>query len=525
MHKRKGLVIFLIILIIVLLFMVVTSVIYLRTDFLKTNKQLFYKYLLEDNQMLEMLESVNYEKNTKSYTSNGNINFVYEVNDKLGVSEIDSIAKNIKEKLESYEEIKNVTGTMKGNVDKNNKNEYYEIQLEKNSEQIMNLELVKNEDKYAWKSKQIMNAYVGIENNNLKNFLKKIGIENDELIPNKIDFDKAYKAITEMNPDEKEHVFETYKDVLIQSIDNDNYDKQSNQKININNSEYNTDLYSLNLTKAESIENFVKILKTLKQDSITLNMICNKIKVINPDSDINISKLVNKIDLYIEEANRWEKSDSEYIRIDVYVDKKIVRKVDFSIENRKQICFEYEDKEGKQILQISQNNIYEEPTAIVYDLRESLQHTKKIKIVKEADYTTYGFVMYNIKDMYKAILDRTSNQEDVNQFNQYNIEDLKNIYEKYKNNDDQLSEISFNIKLPNNKDDKTIASMYLLVADSKIGIDILEEKNYTDNIENTITLNKNNSIMLNNYSKETIEKILNTIKTVGAKTLKNKIGL
>ena len=71
------------------------------------------------------------------------------------------------------------------------------------------------------------------------------------------------------------------------------------------------------------------------------------------------------------------------------IDKKIVRKVDFSIENRKQICFEYEDKEGKQILQISQNNIYEEPTAIVYDLRESLQHTKKIKIVKEADYTTY----------------------------------------------------------------------------------------------------------------------------------------
>ena len=560
MQKKKNLIIVLISIMSILLLGIVLAVVYLKTDFLKTDKQLFYKYLLEENQMLDMVKKEKQNKNSKSYTGSGNIDFIYEYNNDVEVNENDQIAKNLQKNLQNLESLKKLTGTIESNVDKTNNKEYHAVQLEKNEEKIMEFELARDEEKYAIKSKQVANSYIGIENDNLKEFLKKMGIENEEIIPDKIDFEKIYKAITEINPDEKEHIYETYKEVLLQSIDSSNYSKQKNQKININNNAYNTDLYTLTLTKAEAIDNLVKILQTLKQDSITLNMICNKIKVINPNSSINIRKLNEKIDLYIDEVNKIEKSDNEFIRIDVYVDKKIVRKIDFLLENKKQISFEYEEKDGKKILQVTRNNFLEEPTAIVYDIRESLLNTKKIRIIKEADFTTYQFVMYNIKDIYKTILDEQRKQNetaedeekieatnennienkeddrnenineseyenDVNKYNQDNIDEIQKIYDEYNNIDEELAEISLNIKLQNNRENNTLDSLYLLIFNSKAGMDISNEKNYTDDIEKNITLDQSNSIMLNNYSKETIDKLIEAVRNKGKEILKRKIGL
>lgn len=526
MQKKKGLIVFISILIIILLFCLILAMIYLKTDLLKTNKQLFYKYLLEENQMLEMLKIEKQDKNSKSYTSNGTIDYIYEYNNDIAIDENDQIAKNLQENLKKLEKLQNLTGSIESNINKENKNEYYKLQLKKDDQEVMKIELVRDNEKYALKSQEIANAYVGIENNNLKEFFKKMGIENDEFIPNEIDFEKIYKAITEINSDEKEHIYETYKDVLIQSIDTNNYNKQKNYKININNNEYDTDLYTLTLTKAESIESLQKMLYTLKQDSITLNFICNKMKVINPDNDISISKLIEQIDIYIDEINKIEKSDIEFIRIDLYVNGKIVRKIDVSFENEKQISIEYEEKDGKQILQISQNNFLKGPYAIVYDIKESLFSTKKIKIIKEADFTTYQFVMYNIRDMYKMILDDISKQYSVQEEaeNQNNIEQIEKIYNQYNDMPEEYSEISFNVRSNNNKE-KTKISIYLLAYNSKIGIDVANEKKYDQEINTVITLDESNSVMINNYSKDNIEKLFNVLLNKGKEIVKNKIEL
>ena len=238
MQKKKVLIFLLITIMIILSFGTVVSVIYLKTDYLKTDKQLFYKYLLEENQMLEVLKDKKQENKSKSYIGNGSIDFTYEYNNELEINENDQIGKNLQESLKKLEKLQDLTGTIESNVDKENKKEYYELQIEKYEENIMNFELVRDEEKYALKSKQIANAYIGIKNNDLKKFFKKMGIENDEIIPDKVDFEKIYKAITEINKDEKEHIYETYKEVLFQSINNNNYSKQKNQKINIGNNEY-----------------------------------------------------------------------------------------------------------------------------------------------------------------------------------------------------------------------------------------------------------------------------------------------
>lgn len=524
MQKKKGLIVIISSLIIVLLFCLILAIIYLKTDFLKTDKQLFFKYLLEENQMLEMLKIEKQDKNSKSYTSNGTIDYIYEYNNDIAIDENDQIAKNLQENLKNLEKLQNLTGTIESNVNKENKNEYYKLHLKKDNQEFMNIELVRDNEKYAFKSQEIANAYVGIENDNLKEFFKKMGIENHEFFPNKIDFEKTYKAITEINSDEKEHIYETYKDVLIQSIDASNYNKQKKYKININNNEYETDLYTLTLTKAESIESLIKILYTLKQDSITLNFICNKMRVINPDNDISISKLTEQIDTYIDEINKIEKSDIEFIRIDLYVDNKIVRKIDVSFENEKQISIEYEEKDGKQILQIGQNNFLEEPSAIVYDVKESLLNTKKIKIIKEADFTTYQFVMYNIRDMYKKILDDINKQDSVQEEveNQNNIEQIEKIYHQYNDMPEEYSEISFNVRSNNNNKEKKEMSVYFLAYDSKVGIDIANEKKYDQKIDTVITLDDSNSVMINKYSKDNIEKLFNVLLNKGKEIVKNK---
>ena len=528
MQKRKGLVIFLITIIVILLSIFTISLIYLKTDFLKTDKQLFYKYLFVDNQMTEMLKINTHENKKTSYTQNGKINFVYERNNDINISEQDKIANSLNEKFNNLEKLKDLTGTTQFNIDKENKKEYYEIQIEKNQEPVLNFEIVRDNRKYGWKSNQIINAYVGFESNNITELASKFGIKNEKIVTDKIDLDGMCEAISYINPEEKEHIYETYKELLIQSTDSKNYTKNKKQKININNNEYNVDSYTVTLTKAESIDCFIKILQTLKQDSITLNMICGKVRTINPESDITISKLVEKIDSYIEEINKLEKNDNEFLKIDVYVDKKIVRKIDITIEALKQISLEYEEKDGKQILQISQKNIFEEPTQITYDIMESLKSIKKIEIIKEAKFTTYRFVLYNIKDMYKAVLDEKNNNisnDNQEENNQTNIEDLKKLYEKYNNLNNESAEVSFNIKVQNENDNNKETEIYMLVLNSKVGMNITSQKEEYRNSDKNITLDNSNFMMLNSYPKESWKIIYNAIMTKGKEALKNKIGL
>lgn len=523
MQKKRGLIIVLIVMIVILSMGAIAGVLYIKTDFLKTDKQLFYKYLLEENKMFDMIKFEEIEEDSKSYIGTGEIKGIYESNDNIELNENDKIVQKINENIQELKKVQNVTGIIESNVDKNNNNGYHKIKIRKDEEDFFDLELVKNEEKYAIKSKQVIDEYVGIENTDLKKNLKKWNIENDEIIPDKIDFKKTYKALTTINSDEKEHIYETYKEVLFQSINSKNYSKQKNQKIYVNNDEYNTDEYTLTISKAEYVETLIKILQTLKQDSITLNMICNKIKVINPDSSIDISKLIEMIEKQIEEVSKIQKSDSEFIKINMYVDKKTVRKIDITFENEKQILFEYEEKNEKKELKISQKNIIDSSSEADFDINRVFSNINKIKVIKEKDFTTYQFVMYNIKEIYKNILDNMSNRtetsEEENGESQANIAEIQNLYDKYNGMKDEDTEISFNIKTRKNNNSKIETSLYLLELNSKIGIDISYEKNYTDNIVETVTLDKNNAVMLNNYSRKNVEKLLNAIISKGKEVI------
>lgn len=523
--QKKKLIYFLVVILIVLVLCATAVVIYLETDLFKSDKQLFYKYLLEENQMLEILSDNVLENDNKSYTTSGNIEYIYEYDDEIEKIKNDEIAKNIQENIKKLGNLEGLNGTIESTVDNTNKKAYYNIKLQKDGSKIMSLELARDEDKYAFKSNELVDTYIGLESNNLKNLATKFGIENTENIPDNIDLSKIYQALLKIDSDEKEHVIETYKEVMVLGIDDSNYSKLKNQKITINDNEYITDLYSLSLSKTETIDIVIKMLETLKQDSITLNMIANKIKLIDPNSEYaSISKLTEQIQVYIEEINKIEKSDKEFIRIDLYLDNKIVRQIDFVYENQKQISFKYEEKDGKKIVQINQKKLVEESDSIVYDFADSLLKTKQINIIKESDVTLYQFVMYDVEDIYKKILDEVqSDQQDIIQ--EGSIEEIKKIYNEYKSIDDELSKISFNIQINNNRTEKVQTSFYIKAYNSKIGINIVSDKKYEENLEKQVYLDDNNAIMLNNYSKEQIDKLMQSAKNKCEKILKTRLGI
>ena len=150
MKKKKYLIIFLSFLLIILGMIIV--LIYLKTDYLKSNKQLFLKYLIDENKMWSMVSLNQNEINSnKLYTTNGTIDFIYEYNSKQEIED-DKISKEFIEKVKELKRIETLSGNINSNIDKINKKENYNLELLNNESNIMKFEFIKDNDKYAFKT-------------------------------------------------------------------------------------------------------------------------------------------------------------------------------------------------------------------------------------------------------------------------------------------------------------------------------------------------------------------------------------
>ncbi|MCI8485723.1 MAG: hypothetical protein HFJ20_01110 [Clostridia bacterium] len=179
MEKNQKKKIPLIIIIIVLVIFITTGIlVYLFTDLFKSDKQLFYKYLLDENEMFSILDEFKLKQDINSYVANTNIQTIYEYDDRIEKLENDQIIKNLKENIQSFEYLNNLHAMVESRVDKQNKKQFHDIQLNKNDNKIMQIDIVRNEDIYALKAEEILKAYIGIENKNIKELASKFDLQN-----------------------------------------------------------------------------------------------------------------------------------------------------------------------------------------------------------------------------------------------------------------------------------------------------------------------------------------------------------
>ena len=112
--------------------------------------------------------------------------------------------------------------------------------------------------------------YVGIKNENLKEFAKKFSLEDEMLkfVPDKVNFDGLKEIFSE---EEIADITNRYLQVLNSHLPEEKFGLEENVKITVENKDYVTKKVTLKMSSLEVYEIMLDALKELKQDEVILN--------------------------------------------------------------------------------------------------------------------------------------------------------------------------------------------------------------------------------------------------------------
>lgn len=297
-YGRKKWITIAIVAVVVVILAVVATVVILNTDLFKSDKILFWKYIGQNlnNKQLQnaQLEDIEKMKEQSPYTITG----------ELLASSTD-------------EELNNTLGktilSIEGQTDKVNDYSHTNAKVQYADATIFNLDYTKSDDIYALKSDEIVTVYLGIRNENLKVLFQKLGLEDTSAIPDTITPVNLLELF-KFSDEEIQHINETYTNIIVNSISEDSYSKQTEAVIEKDGVSYNTTSYRLDLTAVQISEIFVNVLNALKTDSITLNMLSTKLRTAGISEEYTtIEEINNMIDDIISEVQQTEFTDTSFV--------------------------------------------------------------------------------------------------------------------------------------------------------------------------------------------------------------------
>ena len=313
-----------IILVVVLIILVcggAFGVVYLKTDIFKPIDNTFYKYMFQNVEVLKGYkdsEYLAYDNKLKemTHTNSGDITFTTKSNNQQEQIKLDNLTVNIEGK---------------SNPGKNKA--YQSINMKYSNDDFFELEYIKDQDKYALKSNEIVNKYVAVENNELKDLATKLNVEDIDKIPNKLErYD--YGEIFNITPEEIDTIKSTYIETLKSQIPVEKFSKNEKIQLNINSQNIVADSYTLELTSEEVKNVQIKLLERLKSDDFTLNIISRKMKLLNSsDESASVDTLKTEIQNKIEEILKL--NYIEPLKISVFVSSGTVIKTEISTDSEK----------------------------------------------------------------------------------------------------------------------------------------------------------------------------------------------
>ncbi len=312
--KKRIMIVVVIISLIAILAIGLLLYISLATDSLKSNDELFAKYMVSALENVE--EFAKYEKDdrleTNKYESSMQIKLNYTKN-------IDTTDKNQNNNLNS------TTLKIDSQVDNVTKYNYKLLSLYKDSEQIGKTEFVRNDNIYGIHLPGIK-QYVSIRNGNLKEIFNNESLTEEQrnLIPDSIPELKFDVSEFEFTKEEKEQLISRYKKILEENTSKDNYTKQNNALITVDKKDVTVNAYTLVLPKESYNDLRIKLLEQLKDDEIILSKIE---KIQNKLKEINIKNVDYKNGFieYIEKTIKNIKDTNigqEEVKVTVYVNNK-----------------------------------------------------------------------------------------------------------------------------------------------------------------------------------------------------------
>ena len=249
----------------------VFAYLYFCTDLFKPTQELFYEYVgkaakTEGNYSYQdMLEDLK-NAQTKSYSSKSTMGI--EINDKG--NNLSSVKNQA-----IFSTLKNLKFNIETRSNPNTKKASYDVSIDYNNNKVASLKLAKTNDLYGIKSDLLDEKFIAIENNNLKDFVTKLG-GDASVIPNKIEGIDLYDLLY-VSKENQDKIKNTYEKVIKDSIPSSNYTKLENVKKSVNGQEKNLTGYSLKITSQDLTNILNNILDTAKNDDTTLDLIVEKI--------------------------------------------------------------------------------------------------------------------------------------------------------------------------------------------------------------------------------------------------------
>ena len=229
------------------------------------------------------------------------------------------------------------------------------IKLSYDNKDVVEANLVKNSDIYGIQSDIMHDKYIVVENNNLKELAKKLGMD-EESIPDKFEQVESYDLLYVSKEDRKE-IVDKYKKVINDKIGKDKYTTEKNVETEINGEKTKTNTYKLTITEKEIYETIKSILETAKDDEKTQELIISKYEMINKNvqnseelTKDNIKEYIDDLISDVERELKYASEDS--MEIIVYVNKGKTVKIEAK-ENEDTISAEFFEKDNKNNIVIS----------------------------------------------------------------------------------------------------------------------------------------------------------------------------
>lgn len=452
--KKKAIMIAVIIAIISVVLIVGGLFLFLATDLFKSADVLFYQKMVKsveqlDGFKMDNLAKILEAKGTESYDTKSQLEII---NDDNTLAKMDIVSKN----------------------DIENDKRFLNLKTSNNNE-LTDITYVRSNDILALKWEEVVKTYyVGIKNENLKVFAQKLGITDTSSIPDSIDLE-FLNNMYKMSDEEIKHISEIYLKVIKDSIPGDCFTKQDGMSIFHNNVEVQATAYRVDLKQSDLRDLFINMLETLKEDSITLNILASDFSAANLNNYSSVDQLVKQIDTLIDKLNKEQTDDSKGLSIILYEDKGKIVQTEILFINEMKITLDFDINGQNNKLQV-----------VIENFSDNL------------DYDTLKFEITN-----QALVDGSLNTI------------------KYIADEDNKTEISISI---NGSIDDTVNTSILCEVNDEIIISYEAETVFgslNDKIED-LDANKN-CIVLNNYNQAQLQNVLTQIANQAVIVINEKI--
>ena len=330
--KKRYLIMLIIAIVLVLCIGAGFAFVYFFTDTFKSNKTLFFKYISQNTQIMNFIndddiKAYSDKQKQTPYTSEGTI--------KTNVTFPDSSEAQIANALQ------NCNISFNGKVDNTNKYFRETIKANYSDSQSLEFELYRNNDIFAAKINEVLYKYLGIDNNNLKDFYKKMNIPEDVIsaLPNKIESNNISNSVNVYSKEDFSSIKDKYLKIITDNLTDDMFSKERFSEETI---------YSVNLNESQIKTILVKLLESLKDDEIIINKAKESLinnynlteETINPYIDQykeQIQKLIDNLNnesSSIIEGQESTQSNNEFnITIKVHSQKRKLEKTEFIIND------------------------------------------------------------------------------------------------------------------------------------------------------------------------------------------------